>query len=176
MVNEESALLVPVFVADCVVGPLRAQLDPAAKLGVPAHITVLYPFVAPDAVVSPLLDELRSLFQRVAAFDFVLTRTAWFGETVLWLAPEPDVGFRRLTTAAFSRWPQYPPYGGRFAELTPHLTIGDGAPLDSLRDAELEVAPALPIAARATEVVLMSGGTEPGSWKTHARFPLGDAS
>jgi 2'-5' RNA ligase len=176
MANGESALLVPVFVADCVVGALRARLDPAAKLGVPAHITILYPFVAPDAVASPLLDELRSLFARVAAFDFVLTRTAWFGETVLWLAPEPDAGFRRLTNAAFARWPQYPPYGGRFAELTPHLTIGEGAPFDALRSAELEVAPALPIAARATEVVLMSGGSEPGSWQSRARFPLGGSS
>jgi 2'-5' RNA ligase len=176
MVKGESALLVPVFVADCVVGPLRARLDPAAKLGVPAHVTVLFPFVAPDAIASRLLDELRSLFEQVAAFDFVLTRTAWFGDTVLWLAPEPEAAFRRLTTLVSARWPLYPPYGGRFAELTPHLTIGDGAPLDALRGAELEVAPSLPIAARATEVVLMSGGTEPGAWETRARFLLGELS
>ena len=45
----ESAVLVPFPEAERVVSPYRARLDGAAALGVPAHVTVLYPFVPPPA-------------------------------------------------------------------------------------------------------------------------------
>lgn len=48
----ESCLRVPVPEADQAVGRLRGRLDSAAALGVPAHVTILYPFVAPAAVTS----------------------------------------------------------------------------------------------------------------------------
>jgi hypothetical protein len=41
----QSALLLPVPAAEAAVGPYRALLDPSARDGVPAHITVLYPFL-----------------------------------------------------------------------------------------------------------------------------------
>jgi 2'-5' RNA ligase len=173
MGDAETALLVPVLVADATVGSLRGRLDPAARLGLPAHVTVSYPFAAADALDSALLDELRSLFAHLEPFDFSLTHTAWFGDGVLWLAPEPSDPFRELTAAVLSRWPQHRPYGGRFADVIPHLTVGDGAARGELRAAEVQVASALPIAGRATEVALMSGTKEPGSWKTRASFPLG---
>ena len=44
----ESAILVPVPEAGPVVGRLRARLDRSASRGVPAHVTVLYPFVPPE--------------------------------------------------------------------------------------------------------------------------------
>jgi hypothetical protein len=174
MLVTETALLVPLFVPHAVFGAFREKLDPAAKRGIPAHVTVLYPFVPPDRTHKALFDELRSLFAAFAAFDVSLARTAWFGESVLWLAPEPATPFRKLTDAVATRWPEHLPYGGRFAEIIPHLTIGDGAPREALREAEHEIAPALPMAARASEVILMSGSSEPRSWRTLARFPLGE--
>ena len=41
----ESAVLVPVPEAERAVSRHRARLDGAAARGVPAHVTVLYPFV-----------------------------------------------------------------------------------------------------------------------------------
>jgi hypothetical protein len=73
--------------------------------------------------------------------------------------------------------PSCPPYGGRVAEVIPHLTIGDGAPRAELEGAEAEVRPHLPIEAEATSVTLMTG-PPPGSaptaarWTTLATFPL----
>ncbi len=51
----QSAVLVPVPEAERVVSRHRIRLDPAAELGVPAHVTVLYPFVAPPAITATTL-------------------------------------------------------------------------------------------------------------------------
>jgi hypothetical protein len=43
--------------------------------------------------------------------------TQWFGEDVLWLAPEPSAPFLALTAAVHATFPHYPPFGGAFAEV-----------------------------------------------------------
>jgi len=48
--DTQSAVLVPVLEAERVVSPHRSRLDGAAALGVPAHVTVLFPFVPPPAI------------------------------------------------------------------------------------------------------------------------------
>ena len=68
----ESALLVPVPQAESVVQGFRARFDPSAPLGVPAHITVLYPFLVPEALDQPNIDELAAIFAGVAPFPFTL--------------------------------------------------------------------------------------------------------
>jgi hypothetical protein len=72
----ESVVLVPVPEAERVVSPHRAQLDRSAALGVPAHVTVLYPFVPPPAITPPMLDALAGAVTSVGVFgcefdDFV---------------------------------------------------------------------------------------------------------
>ena len=54
----ETALLVPVPAAEPSVGKHRARLDEAARDGVPAHITVLYPFLPPAGIDETLLASL----------------------------------------------------------------------------------------------------------------------
>ena len=46
----ESAILVPVPGAEPVAGRLRARFDRSAGRGIPAHVTVLYPFVPPGQI------------------------------------------------------------------------------------------------------------------------------
>ena len=45
----ETAIIIPVPEAEAAVGQLRARYDRAAGLGAPPHITLLYPFLAPEA-------------------------------------------------------------------------------------------------------------------------------
>ena len=51
----------PIGEAGPIVAPLRLQYDRAASLGVPAHITLLYPFRPPHAAAGEIetLAELR---------------------------------------------------------------------------------------------------------------------
>jgi hypothetical protein len=50
-----SALIVEVPAAEPVVARHRERLDSSAPLGIPAHVTVLYPFMRPDAIGPPVL-------------------------------------------------------------------------------------------------------------------------
>lgn len=142
-----------------------------AELGIPAHITLLFPFVQAAELDKTLFGELRKLFATQPAISFSLTRLAEFPDETLWLAPEPAEPFRRLTTLILDRYPDYPPYEGIHDEVIPHLTVTSGEA--SLRD-ELEAAltPHLPVRAEAREVVLLEEQADE-HWRTRERFPLG---
>ncbi|HYN75465.1 MAG TPA: 2'-5' RNA ligase family protein [Candidatus Limnocylindria bacterium] len=171
----ETAVLVPVPTAEPVVGTHRTRLDPAARWGVPAHVTVLYPFVPPTELTDVHLKLLAATVGAVSAFTCTFSRTAWFGQEVLWLAPDPDGPFRALTTAVSTAFPDYPPYGGAYADVIPHLTVGeqdaDGA--DALRAAEAEVRPRLPFGTSVDSVLVLAGAPVDGAWQTLCALPLG---
>jgi hypothetical protein len=175
----ETALLLPMPAAEPAVGQHRARLDEAARDGVPAHITVLYPFMPPAGIDEALLASLGGLFAGFAAFGLTLDKVGWFGENVVWLGPRDPAPFTALTDLVFTAFPSCPPYGGRHTEVIPHLTIGHLGGPQALRAAAESVRPCLPIETAATEVILMAGprpgipGTPPGTWRTIATFPLG---
>lgn len=168
----ETALVIPVPEAEPAVGRWRDRLDPACTLGVPAHITVLYPFVPPSWLDQTFLDELGELLGGVGAFEFELTEVRWFDEDVVWVEPKPAEPFLRLTELVVARWPEFPPYQGAHAELVPHLTIAQDCPRREMEEAAAAVARELPIRSRADRVWLMAGGLSPGSWEVRADFPL----
>jgi 2'-5' RNA ligase len=161
-----TALVVPVPEAEAAVGALRLQYDRSAARGVPAHITVLFPFLSDEE-----LDEtaLAATLAPHPAFDFELARVERFGEDVTYLAPVPDAPFRALTEAVWRRWPEHPPYGGEHADPIPHLTIAE----TNLALPDVEAA--LPIAARAGEVLLLVETEPDGAWAVLRRYPLGVA-
>lgn len=177
-VATETAVLVPMPAADSVVARHRLRFDPAAAWGVPAHITVLFPFVAPGEVDEEVLHRLGAAVRSVAAFDCVYARTEWFGDEVLWLAPEPDVPFRRLTEAVGQAFPEHPPYEGEHPDPTPHLTVAHAglAAAAELGSVESDVRAGLPIEQRVTAAWLMAGTDQPGSWHVLHAFPLGPAT
>jgi 2'-5' RNA ligase len=169
----ESAVIVAVPEAEDVVGPHRAELDRAASLGVPAHVTVLYPFAPPAKIDDRVISALADALQSVPAFGITSARVAWFGDEVVWLAPEPDQPFRDLIGVVSASFPDYPPYGGTHTELIPHLTIGHAAPVEALRAAARAVEPHLPIEACIRTALVIQGRDAPRSWQTVAVLPLG---
>ena len=164
-----SALIVAVPEAEPLVHDWRLRYD-NAELGIPAHVTLIFPFVPAEEIGVELLDELRKLFAEQPAFEFTLAGVARFAD-VAWLAPDPSDPFRRLTDLIFSRYPDYPPYEGLHEEVLPHLTVamGDAALQDEV---EAALTPHLPIGAHAGEVTLLVED-ESGHWAEFVRFPLG---
>src|SRR5580692_8496163 len=120
----QSALLLTVPAAEAAVGPHRARLDPSARDGVPAHLTVLYPFLPPAEIGPGVLADLSRLFAGTPRFEFTLDRVRWFGESVVWLGPSDESPFRALTTLASAAYPSCSPYGGVYEDVVPHLTMG----------------------------------------------------
>lgn len=182
-VELESALLLPVPAVEGAVGEHRARLDASARDGVPAHVTVLYPFLPPGEIGPEALAELSRIFARVPRFSVTFGEVRWFGESVVWLGPSDESPFRKLTALAVAAYPSCLPYRGAHEDVVPHLTIGHvsvgypGGPSE-LRAAGDAVRPLLPITTEATEVTLMTGPTpgrsgQPGQWQTVASFALG---
>jgi hypothetical protein len=78
-------------------------------------------------------------------------------------------------TPAERRWwprPEFPPYGGAFSAVIPHLTVADHVSLEVLDLVDRSVARHLPIHCRATAAWLMCSD-EHGVWSRHEVFPFG---
>lgn len=167
-----SAVIVAVPEAAGVVDRWREQTcNDKPSLGVPAHITLVFPFVPAGRLDQGVIASLAEIFSAEAGFDFELRRPARF-PAALYLAPEPASAFTRLTDAVVSRYPEYPPYEGAFDTVVPHLTVaqGDRAVLD---DAEADVRRFLPIRSEVRQAVLLEE-VEPdgGRWVVRSRLPL----
>jgi 2'-5' RNA ligase len=169
----ETAVIVSVPAAEPLVGRHRKRLDRAAAWGVPAHVTILYPFVPPPALDDDVLVRLSAAIRSVPRFEARWVAPRWFGEDVLWLAPEPDEPFRALTSAVAGAFPAHPPYGGQFEDVVPHLTVGDTGTVEGLREAERQIAPHLPISMQVATAELWSGDYTPHSWQPVTSLPLG---
>ena len=168
----ESALLVEVPEAEPAVAVHRELLDPNAALGIPAHITVLTPFMSPETIGPAALGNLERLFAGVRRFRFELAHTDWFGDEVLWLAPLDPAPFRALTQCVYEAFPAFPPFEGRHDDVKPHLTVGIGHPVKDMRAAEQSVQEHLPVKAAAVAVTLMTEQSAGGQWARAARFSL----
>lgn len=173
MQADESALIVPVPRTEAAVGPWRTTLDRAAGWGVPAHITVLYPFVPPRLIAADVLADVAAAVASVPSFEVAFHQVRWFGDHVVWLAPEPDSPFRQLTAAVWQRFPHHAPYEGAHDDIVPHLTIGHDHPQDVLSRAADAVSAQLPIHAAIRGVRLIAGSHQADSWRTLCEFPLG---
>ena len=169
----QTALIVAVPQAEPAVARWRARLDPSAAWGVPAHVTLLYPFLPPGQIDRAVLTALEATVRTVPRFAVTFRRVEWFGESVLWLAPEPDHPLRALTVAVWHRFPQTPPYGGLHPDAVPHLTVAERGPLDVMRAAAVAVRSELPIEAAVSTVQLLAGSAHPHSWRVLAELRLG---
>ena len=150
------------------------KFDPSASLGVPAHITVNYPFLPGEHPTAELMVKLTKHFASFEPFDYKLTAIAHFSHTV-YLAPTPVSPFIELIESVAARFPNSPPYGGAFKTVIPHLTVAQREDDDRLAAVTSELAEALqghlPLSARAERVLLMDD--KDGRWIRRAEFPLG---
>jgi 2'-5' RNA ligase len=171
----ESALGVFVPEADSLVKPFRDRYDPSAAAGLPAHITLLHPFKPPAEIDDVVLDDLRRCFGHFPPFQFSLASIRRFPDAI-YLAPEPDEPFRQLTLAIFDRYPEAPPYGGKWPKIVPHLSVAtqvmDEELLDRIADEFGQASQGrLPIKATVLEILLVDNRS--GHWLTRATFSLG---
>ncbi len=168
----QSALRVPVPEAEPWVKNLRERYDPTAAVGMPAHITVLFPFISPDLIADSDLARATETFQLFRPFEFRLGQVGRFPES-LYLVPEPDEPFISLTEAIVREFPEYPPYDGKFTEIIPHLTVANrSAEFSAIAAAEsLAIMKDLgPVHAICDVVELYENSS--GYWRWAQSFPL----
>ncbi|MFF9981436.1 2'-5' RNA ligase family protein [Streptomyces erythrochromogenes] len=167
----QTGLIVRIPEAESAVRAWRERLDPSARAGVPAHVTVLFPFLDESRIDSLASSALADVLGSHQAFDLRFERCGRLPE-VLYLVPEPDTQLRQLTEAIADRWPEAPPYGGKFTEIVPHLTIAQGQDDAVLEEIEADLLGRLPFTSHVSSVELMvHDGTK---WQERASFALGE--
>jgi 2'-5' RNA ligase len=171
----ESGVVIEVPDADALVGDWRAQHDPAAGSGVPAHITILYPFMPPGQLTHESLDALQVIAAGTAPFRFGLVAVDEF-PGLLWLRPDPSSDLIALMRRVWAAYPRFPPYGGRYHEPSPHLTVAVVEPGDPQaamrRELESSLSDQLPMDCTASALTIL-GSDARGRWTSRWRLEFG---
>ncbi|MCO5396748.1 2'-5' RNA ligase family protein [Ralstonia soli] len=171
-----SALVVKVPAADGLVGDLRDRFDATARLGVPAHITVLFPFMPPDEITSGVLEQTQTALNAVPSFSFSLASVGRF-PTTAYLSPTPQDPFVALTTVLTKCFPKFQPYASAHADVVPHLTVAHGDAVNAqavAMELERRLGESTPILARCGSIALLENSS--GRWRELHTFALPIAS
>lgn len=158
-----SVLVVSLPGADSVVGHVRQEHDPSARDGMPAHVTLLTPFIPSGQWSADHAHRLARALRSIAPFQARFRRTGRFGETTVFLVPEPEETFMRLATSVAAAFPEFPPYGGAFSTVLPHLTLAHGVPEATLASVESAIDGHVDFRVRVSDVVLFSRAPN-GRW------------
>jgi 2'-5' RNA ligase len=140
----------------------RVAHVPNAALGVPAHITLIYPFVPADRLDAAVRRRVARALASQPPFSFELTAVRRWPNT-LYLAVDPAAPFEGLVRSLEAAFPDHPAYGGAFPYV-PHVTLAEG---EETAIAEL-VAPPLPAGRhQVTRVLLIAQGRD---WRWRLRW------
>lgn len=143
--------------ADSLVGTWRAEHDPAARFGIPAHVTVRTPFLAPERWGDPSPEPL----DRFLPVDVTLARLENRPGGLVILV-EPDDALRALTDAVGRSWPSLPPHKDNRPDLAYHVTVvrTDDERIRSKASEAIE--PELPLRVAGTELWAVAGSHAEG--------------
>ena len=171
----QTAVIVPVGAVDGIVSPWRRQFDSSAAVGVPPHVTIVFPFLPADRLTERDLADLAGVFRAEPVFEVTFASFGRFAgaegeQDVLYLRPDPAAPFRRLIAAMGERWPQAPPYEGRYGEPIPHLTVTETAPAAAMALARASVQSRLPVTATVDRGCLLT--FDGGRWREQAALPF----
>lgn len=162
---------------------VRATLPPALERlrrrsvgdaldGVPAHLTMLYPFVEPARLGPSVRRRLATVAGATPPFEYRLVGSATWPDTV-YVAVDPVAPFVRLQRALAAAFPDYPIYGADPGfEFVPHVTIAEGRAIHDPLVLVDHGWRALPRPGRAASIEVIARPTD-APWRTIWRLPLG---
>ena len=132
------------------------------------HITLLYPLPGLRRLHPTALDDVANVLSGTGPIPLRFEQTGRF-PGVLYLDPTPSEPLVALINTLAARFPEYPPYGGAFDEIIPHLSVVNGAPEPP--GLEAAVKRLLPLSCVADTVCLASLNRR-GRWVAVRRFSL----
>lgn len=165
--SEATALIVAVRLP----APLEAMRQRCiddARFGVPAHVTLLYPFAEPAAVDAGVIREIASVVGRHPPLSLRLVGGRLWPDTV-YVAVEPQPALLAIQGDLAALFPSLPLYGGSHT-FEPHVSVAEGRCVEpaALDDPAWD---ALPITAPASYVDLIVRDGD--RWARRRRFALG---
>jgi hypothetical protein len=167
-----TALVVPFRAAEPVIGEHRRSHTPSGKEGMPAHVTVLAPFVHSSRLDSLDRHRVRDTVRRFNAFDVRLSTFGLFEHIgCLYLEPRPREPFVALTEALVEMYPEIDHLPEGASEIVPHVTVGGRLTPEQQEEIRRDVTPRLPVRTRVDRVVLYERRQD-GRWFDRQTFAL----
>lgn len=164
-----TGLVLPVPAADPLLGSVAANHPGAVRGGVPAHVSLLYPFVPDGSCDEQVGAALREVFADTAPFEIAFDACARH-EDFVYLRPEPAGPLDALIGEVRRRWPELVPYEGRYDVLEPHVTVAMRTPVETAEVIRELAAGWLPVRDRLAEAWLVAFD---GGWQLRERFAFG---
>jgi len=149
---------------------IRRRSVAEARRGLPAHLTLLYPFLEPGDFDPGVREAIAAVAARHPAFDYRLVAVArWPG--VVYAAIGPVEPFVRLQADLAGRFPAHPIDGASsgFA-FVPHVTVAERDGIDETAVGRDVAWSGLPRAARATALEVIEDDGR--GWRLVWRVPL----
>ncbi len=143
---------------------------PDAVDGLPAHVTVAYPFAEPGSIDDAVVGLVAEVVARRAPWTMRLVERRRWPDTV-YASVEPGAPAIALQADLAAAFPSLPIYGGAIEVFVPHVTIAEGPSVD---DPSVDADPGwddLPVTCAVSEVELIVRGDD-GWWRTTRTFPL----
>jgi 2'-5' RNA ligase len=154
---------------DPLVDQWRRRYDPSRARGMPAHVTILYPWLRYETITSNDRSALAELCVRRPPFDITFSRFGRFPHT-LWLEPQPAEPILQLVGELAERWPDHPPYSGEIPVVVMHLTLADGHDAGALHAVVADIEPHLPVRVTVPALALMR--VRSGRWVVDSEYPF----
>ncbi len=155
--------------------PLMRRYAPDTASRVPAHLTLLYPFVAYERLDEACM-QLHSICAKISSFEVTM---AGYGEFpgVIYMTPHNPQPIKNVFRRIYQEFPECPPYRGAFGDdLTPHMTIGEFESREEQRAARAAMPSYTPITFQVTRLHILYGIDQIAlPWLTYAVIPLGSA-
>jgi 2'-5' RNA ligase len=143
-----------------------------ALAGLPAHLTMLYPFVEPGRLRSDVRRRLAAAAAGTPPFEYRLTGAATWPDTI-YVAVDPAAPFVALQRTLTEAFPTFPIYGTDPGfEFVPHVTIAEGPPTGDPGPLDDPAWRSLPRLGRVASIEVIARPPD-APWRTIWRLPLG---
>jgi 2'-5' RNA ligase len=150
---------------------LRRRSVADAADGVPAHLTMLYPFVEWDALGLEIGRAIATIAEVHAPIAFRMTGPHRWPDAI-YVAVEPGDPFVRLQADLAATFPAFPIYGEPAGFVfVPHITVAEGSAVHDPRTIDDPAWADLPSASLASRLDVIA--TDGGPWELVWSLPLG---
>lgn len=162
----KTGVVIPVPEADALLASVAARFAGVVREGVPAHVSVQYPFVAVGQLDDRVIASLSELFAVQKPIPVTFAECRRSGGFV-YLCPDPAEDLAKLTAQLREQWPDVAFPAGADDEVGQHLTVAMRASEQAAEAIEQQVIAALPIPAELREAWLVAFESR---WTLRGRF------
>ena len=165
------ALVIPVPELEPIVSHWRDRTGHPAGRRMPAHITVMYPFLSSHELSTDVYSGSRTVWTYASdRSDFPFAGYLSWGCLP---RPSPVEEFRGLTERVVEMWPDCSPHEGAHTDVVPHLTLAYTDDAGLVHRIAEEVEPQLPISSALNQACIFE--LADAKWRHRFSLPFGSS-